>query len=586
MTTAMNSRWRIHPHDTAQITSLEKTANITPVVAQLFAARGITDPVEVRTFLDAKLTGLREPQLLPGASAAAARIFAAVQAQRPIVVFGDYDADGMTGAAILYSCLQLLEAKVKYYVPNRLEEGYGLSNDALELLHRRGASMVITVDCGIANVVEAEKARELGLELIVTDHHQFADTLPVAAEIVHPQLPDGGYPFHGLCGAGVALKLAWALCQLACGEEKVTKTMRDFLLQAVGLAAFGTVADVVPLVDENRILVKHGLRRLKDQPVPGIAAMLSLAQLDEKPALTAEDIGFTLAPRLNAAGRLGHARLGIELLTTRDPARAMALAEYFEQLNEQRDTTQNRIERAARKVIREDLQPDTDPAFVVAGRDWHPGVIGIVAGRLQEKFHRPVLIISQDKLGGKPATGSGRSGGRIDLHKALSACSDYLVGFGGHAAAAGFKVEEDRIDAFRAAFCEVVQAELGADTGPRILRIDAEAPLSQLTLRTLQQIEMLAPFGAGNPRPTLCACGVELAEPPKMMGASGRHFSVQLIQHGVKIRGVAFNKGEEAHELEQFGGPFDIAFRPVINEWRGRRNVEIHLHDWRPHASD
>ncbi len=582
MTTAMNSRWRIHPHDAAQIAALEKSAGVSPVVAQLLSARGVTDPAEVRTFLEAKLTGLREPQLLPGASAAAKRIFAAIEAERPIVVFGDYDADGMTGAAILYSCLQLLKANVKYYVPNRLEEGYGLSHDALELLHRRGASMVITVDCGIANIEEAETAQKLGLELIVTDHHQFASTLPAAAELVHPQLPGGDYPFHGLCGAGVALKVAWALCQLACGEEKVTKPMREFLLQAVGLAAFGTVADVVPLQDENRILVKHGLRRLKDQPVAGIQAMLNLAQLNDRPELRTEDIGFTLAPRLNAAGRLGHARLGIELLTTRDPERAQALAEYFEQLNEQRDTTQNRIERAARKVIREDLQEDSDPAFVIAGRDWHPGVIGIVAGRLQERFHRPVLIISQDKLGAKPATGSGRSGGRIDLHKALSACSDYLVGFGGHAAAAGFKVEEDRIDAFRAAFCEVVQSELGSDIGTQTLRIDAEAPLSQLTLRTIEQIELLAPFGAGNPRPMLCACGVELAEPPKMMGASERHFSVRLKQHGATLRGVAFNKGEDAHELEQFGGPFDIAFRPVINEWRGRKNVEMHLADWRP----
>jgi len=581
----MNSRWRIHPHDASVVAALEKTVGVSPVVAHLLAARGITQPDDVRTFLDSKLTGLREPQLLPGAPAAAARIFAAVEAKRQIVVYGDYDADGMTGAAILYSCLQLLEADVKYYVPNRLEEGYGLSDDALTLIHRRGASMVITVDCGIANVAEAETARELGLELIVTDHHQFASELPAAAEIVHPQLPGGDYPFHGLCGAGVALKLAWALCQLACGAEKVTRPMREFLLQAVGLAAFGTIADVVPLLDENRILVKHGLRRLKDRPAPGIEAMLRLAELHEKEALGSDDIAFSLAPRLNAAGRLGHARLGIELLTTRDPARAAALAEYFEQLNEQRDTTQNRIERAARKVIREDLQPDTAPALVVAGRDWHPGVIGIVAGRLQERFHRPVLMISQDKLGSKPSTGSGRSGGMIDLHKALSACSDYLVGFGGHAAAAGFKVEEDRIDAFRAAFCEFVQAELGEDTGPRILRIDAEAPLSQLTLRTVQQIEQLAPFGAGNPRPVLCACGVELVEPPKKMGASERHFSVRLKQHNTTIRGVAFHKGEDAHELEQFGGPFDIAFRPVINEWRGRRTVEMHLHDWRASVS-
>jgi single-stranded-DNA-specific exonuclease len=317
-----NKRWRFQPHDADRIARLEQAAGVSPIVAQLLISRGVYEASAARTFLDAKLTGLREPDLLPGAAEAADRIYAASRAKRKIVVYGDYDADGMTGTAILLSCLKLLGADVSYYVPNRLEEGYGLNAEALRTLAERGASLVISVDCGIASVAEAAIARELGLELIITDHHEFAAELPDAAAIVHPRLPGHSYPFGGLCGAGVALKVAWAVCQRASEAKKVSEPLRNFLMSAVGLAAIGTVADVVPLVDENRILVRHGLNSLKHMPPLGLATLMQVAKIHDKPCLDSEDLAFCLAPRLNAAGRFGQAQLAIELMTTDSRERA------------------------------------------------------------------------------------------------------------------------------------------------------------------------------------------------------------------------------------------------------------------------
>ena len=579
----MERRWRIRPHDEARIAALERAAGVSPVVAKLLLARGIGDPEQANSFLDAKLTGLRDPESLPGLTAAADQVHAAVQQGRRIVIYGDYDADGMTATGLLYCCLRLLGANVGYYVPNRLEEGYGLNDEALQKIASRGASMVISVDCGIGSTAEAETARQLGLELIITDHHELSggDVLPAAAGIVHPRLPGSAYPFAGLCGAGVAFKLAWALCQRASEAKRVKPAMRDFLLAAVGLAAVGTVADVVPLLDENRILVRHGLVSLRERPLPGIAALLRVTGLDQKPQLSAEDIAFMLAPRLNAAGRLGQAQLGVELITTESPERAGNLADYIHELNGTRDTLERSVYLAAHKQLKEQFDPEAEPALVLAGVAWHPGVIGIVAGRLAEKYHRPVVIISWDQVGAKPGIGSARSVGRLNLHQALTACGRHLLSHGGHAAAAGLKIEESKLEAFRADFCEYVAGEVSQEDRIAEVQIDAEATLSQLTLKTLEQIEQLAPFGNANPRPVLCASGVTLADAPRRMGSGERHLSVRVRQHGVTIRGVAFGQGEAADDLARLEAPLDLAFRPVINEFNGRRSVEMHLVDWR-----
>jgi single-stranded-DNA-specific exonuclease len=582
--------WRIHPHDPARIADLQRATGVPSVLAQLLVCRGICDPVTIREFLDCKLGALRDPDLLPGIPAAAERIMAAVEAQQPIVVYGDYDADGMTATALLLTCLRLLGAQASYYVPHRIDEGYGLNDEALRTLSQQGARILVTVDCGIASVSQAETARELGLDLVITDHHQFADQLPHAAAIVHPRLPGTSYPFGELSGVGVAFKLAWALCQRASRAKRVSPQMRSFLLQAMGLAAIGTVADVVPLLDENRILVHHGLTSLKQRSPLGLSHLMRVCKLHEKPTLDCEDIGFALAPRLNAAGRLGQAQLAIELLTTQNPERAMALAEYLHELNGSRESLERSIYLAANKQIQEQCDLGNDAAIVLAGRGWHPGVIGIVAGRLAERHHRPVVLIALDEVGVKSGIGSARSVPGFDLHAALGSCAAHLLSYGGHAAAAGLRIEESRVEDFRAAFLECVASNLnGASGGPGRqpeLRIDGEVIFSSLTPTIVEQIERLGPFGHGNARPMLCASNVLLAEPPKPIGNGGRHLGLRLRQHNVAIRGVAFGGGEWAAEISRADGPIHVAFRPVINTFAGRRTVEAHLADWRPSMPD
>ncbi len=479
--------------------------------------------------------------------------------------------------------------RADYYVPNRIEEGYGLNHEALRSLAAGGADIVVTVDCGITSIAEAQTAAELGLTLIVTDHHQplrrdGGDCLPPAAAIVHPGLADRPYPFPDLCGAAVALKIAWALCQRASDAKRVSETMRTFLMRAVGLAAIGTIADVVPLVDENRILARHGLNCLRHFPTLGLTALELVTGLHKKPHLDGEDVGFTIAPRLNAAGRLGQAPLAIELLTTESPDRALQLAQFIHSLNEQRQTLERSVYRAANKLAHELGDPHDAPALVLAGRGWHPGVIGIVAGRLAETYHRPTVLISLDELGTKPGMGSGRSVNGFNLHAALSACQRHLLGHGGHAAAAGLTIDELAIDAFRVDFCAEAERNISADDRIAELFVDAEAPFTVLTHQTVRQIESLAPFGHGNQRPVLCTTNVRLAEPPRRIGTNGHHLALRLVQHGVTIRAVAFGGGEWEDDLNKDSGPLAIAFKPVINHWNGRHSIEMQLADWRREA--
>jgi single-stranded-DNA-specific exonuclease len=598
----MAKRWRIHSHDVDSIASLQRAVDIPAVLAQLLICRGITAPEQVRSFLDPRLTDLRDPEALPGCREAARLVHQAVSQKRRLVVYGDYDVDGMAGTAILYLCLRLLGAEVSYYVPHRVDEGYGLHAEAVRSWAGR-ADLMITVDCGIAGVQPAEVAREIGLELIVTDHHEPGAELPRCAAIVHPRLPGSNYPFGALSGSGVAFKLAWAVCQQASGAQKVSPRLKDFLVQAVGLAALGTVADVVPLVDENRVLVYHGLESLARCPTLGLATLCQVAKVvprsgdagapkgtvpfspgrkwGQSPRLDSDDVAFALAPRLNAAGRLGQPQLAVELLVTDRAERARELAEYIDQLNASRQTLERGIQLAASKQIKEQFDPAEDAALVLAERGWHPGVIGIVAGRLAEKHHRPVVLVAWDSLGARPGIGSARSVPGFNLHAALASCGEHLVAHGGHAAAAGLRIEENRFEDFRAAFCELAAAEIRPAERTADLWIDAEAPLSAFTLQAVGQIERLGPFGHENARPLLCTCGATLEGPPKPIGSGGRHLALRLSQHGVSLRAVAFGGADWADELATVGRPIDIAFRPVINAYQGRRSVELHLVDWR-----
>ena len=528
------------------------------------------------------MKGLHEPELLPGMAEAVDRLLLAVRDGKRICVYGDYDVDGVTGTAILLTCLKHLGAQVEFHVPHRLEDGYGLNSQTLTMLAERGVTTVVTVDCGICSVEEVRHARSLGLEMIITDHHEPKEELPAADAIIHPRVPFGSngstklYPFGGLCGAGVAFKLAWALCKKHCGGDKVTPVLREFLLDAITFAALGTVADVVPLFEENRIFVRHGLARLHQKPNLGLQALLKCAKLEGKSCFDAVDVGYTLAPRINAAGRLGTARLAVELLTTLSPDRATTLADFLERQNQQRQTLERRILTEARDLA---LSEGDAPALILANAGWHPGLLGIVASRLADQFGRPVLMIALPE-GQVHGQGSGRSIPGLQLHQALEECTGDLVSHGGHAAAAGFRILPEMIPNFRTRFCEVVSKQLGGKPCPPRLNLDAEVPLAALTPGLIQGLQQMEPYGAGNPQPILLAGPVQVVGEPRKVGNGERHLSLRVQQEGRTIKGIAFGMADRLPELMSEKGLCCIAFMLCFNEWQGMRTVEIEVKDF------
>ncbi len=568
--------WRLLPHDSGSIARLADSLRVSPVAAQLLLNRGLSDPGAARRFMDSPLSGLYAPDMLPGVREAVDILVNAVEAKDRVCIYGDYDVDGVTGTAILWQLLRLLEVPVEFYIPHRTGEGYGLRCEPLRQFAQEGTKLVVTVDCGISAVREADECRRLGMKLIITDHHEFGEVVPAADAVVHPRLPGSDYPFGGLSGSGVAFKLAWALCQRLSGGEKVTPRFRTFLLEAVALAALGLIADVVPLQDENRILVKHGLAQIQLAPSIGIKALLESAGLTPGKPLKSDDVSFKLAPRLNSAGRLGCARLVVELLTTTNLQKARDLAAYLDGQNKERQSLERKIAAQARGKL-EDQALANLPAIVLSDPEWHPGVIGIVAGRLADQFGKPVLMIA---AASDPAAGSGRSIAGFALHEALNACSSELHQHGGHAAAAGFRVSVDRIDQLRERFCNYTAHHFPSGVPAPSLTLDAEVPISALTFGLLREIDRLEPFGAQNPRPKFLAGGLEVVGEPKRIGNGERHLSFRVKQHGESIRAVAFGMAERLDELMSAGGRCSLVFTPHINEWNDRRTVEIEVTDF------
>jgi len=580
--------WHLLPSDPLATARLTAALRVSPVIAQLLVNRELIDPPAARRFLECSLSGLHPPEKLAGIPEASRRLARAIAEKRKICVYGDYDVDGVTGTAILLRLLEALGADVQFHTPLRLSEGYGLNNERIRELARAGVRTIVSVDCGIASIEEAEEAKKLGLELIVTDHHEMkfglsGPVLPDAAVVVHPRLPGSDYPFGELCGAGVAFKLAWALAAEISGSEKVRADLREVLLDGVGLAALGLVADVVPLRDENRIFVKHGLERIRTKPTLGLRALLAQAGLTAGDSLNSEDIGYRLAPRLNAAGRLGCARLAVELLTTRAPGRAAELARFLEAQNAQRQSLERKFTQQAKEAVERDHS--NDPALVVGSADWHPGVIGIVASRLVEHYGRPALVIAlpSDRDKDAVATGSGRSIPGFALHAALRACDELLEGHGGHAAAAGFKVRPEMIPAFRERFNAYVARHYpGGMPAPRLV-LDAEVPLSALTPALLRDLDKLEPYGAGNPRPRFLASGLRALEPRVIgRGETPRHLDFRVRQGDTVLRCVAWNMAERIDELMSAGGDCCVAFTPRFNNWNGQQRVEMQVIDFKP----
>jgi len=577
-------KWTFHPHDEAGIRRLSGQLKISPLLAQVLIARGFTQADAARTFLDARLSDLHDPAELPGINAAADLIVQAIHDKRRVTIYGDYDVDGVTGTSILWHCLELTNATVDYYIPCRMEEGYGLNITALQQLHEEDPRrLVVSVDCGIASVAEAALAKSIGLDLIITDHHHIGTELPDALVLVHPRLPGSTYPFGELCGAGVAFKLAWAICQRLGDGKKASPRMKEFLKQAVGLAALGTVADVVPLQGENRIIVRYGLQTLREQSSLGMKALLRVAGLFDEPKLRADNIGFGIGPRINAAGRLGQARLAVELLTTENAERATKLAEYLDTLNNNRKTVERRILKQAKEMVAENSEWESHKTLVLAHHDWHPGVIGIVASRVTEEFGKPTVLIALRDDG--TGQGSGRSWAGFDLYTGLAACRDHVLSFGGHKAAAGLRLKATSVADVRETLAAWAAENFHPTDSDTELRIDAEVLLSEVTLPAVHELERLGPFGQENPQPRFVASRVELAEPPKTMGEGDRHLAIKVRQQGTTMRGVAWGRSDWAAELQAAGGLISITFAPKINTFRGYNKVELELIDWKPAAT-
>lgn len=555
--------WQIRPADGAGEQRLAD-AGCGVLLRRVLAARGCADAEAARRLLEPG-GELSDPFLLRDMDKAVARIRQAVEEEEAVVIYGDYDVDGICATAILYECLTSLGAHVRCKLPTR-GSGYGLTRPALESLAQKGFSLVVTVDNGISAVEEAACAEELGLDLVITDHHLPGETLPRAVAVVDPKRSDDESPFKDLCGAGVAYKLCAAL--EGCDPAELLEMYGEF-------AALGTVADVMPLVGENRTLVREGLALLQDTMRPGLAALLESAGCSGKP-VTADTVSYSLAPRLNAAGRMDNAAVALKLLLCGDEAQATGIAARLAEINAERQQTELEVFNAARQALEADPARLRDRILVVAGEDWHPGVVGIVAARLMERYGRPAIVISLHEGEGR---GSGRAPDGFDLHGALAGCAAHLIRFGGHAAAAGVEMEEEKLPVFRQAVNEWAARHMPSP-GPAVLELDAVATLSDLTLPQVQELDRLAPFGRENPTPVLLVQDAVI-DGVWAMGAEGRHTRIRLRQGEDTLFASVFGTAPAAFAYP-VGTRVEAALQVSVFVGRSGPMVSAHLRAIRP----
>lgn len=552
----LDGRWTLESCDWRVVSRLAEALEVSETTATILARRGYVDPAEATTFL-AAAAPKHDPFLLGDMAEAVARLEAAIAAGETICVHGDYDADGICATAVAVLTLRALGAEVRWHLPSRFEEGYGLAFETIEKLASDGIHLILTVDCGITAVDEIARAKELGVDVIVTDHHRPGDTLPNCPIVA---TRPSSYPFCELSGTGVVHKLAAAML----GPD------HPELDRQLDLVALATIADVVPLIDENRALAAAGLRALARTQRPGLQALMRSAHVDPA-TVDATSVSFRLAPRINAAGRLRRPDLALELVLTDDPKLAERLAGELEGLNRERQAVEERIVRDAVALVESwPVEKQARRAYVLWGDDWHEGVIGIVASRLVERYSRPIVLIGRSTDGWK---GSGRSTSSFDLHAGLAACASHLERFGGHRAAAGLSIRTEELESFAETFAEHAAGVMtDEDIGP-VTRIDAVVPVTALSLELAQELRRLAPFGLGNPEPTLLAASVEPTEPGTV--GDGKHLRFRLRQNGRDGgRAIAFGRGSHLATLEE-GGRFDVAFQLTENHWNGTVSPQL-----------
>jgi single-stranded-DNA-specific exonuclease len=575
----MKFRWSLAPSQPLLAGQLASQLKISPLLAQCLLNRGFSETSVIENFLQPRLKNLADPFLLPNMDKAVERLFRAHEQNEPLVIFGDYDVDGVTSTALLVEVLRSLGWQVNFYLPNRMDEGYGLSSDGVEnCLKKFPTTLLLAVDCGSTAVETIASLRTRGIDVIVLDHHQVSSPAPEAVAFVNPQLsPEIGNRkseignFQELCSAGLAFKLAHAV--LKRGRETNLPGAAEFDLKPLlDLVALGTIADLVPLVGENRILVSAGLRQLNQTQRPGIFALKKAAETPEK--IGAYEVGFQLAPRLNAAGRLETAEESLQLLLAQNLEEAMPIARNLDLRNRERQKIEKTIVEEVSGIVRSKFNPQNDFVIVEGQLLWHIGVVGIVASRVLQEFYRPTIIIGGES---GEMRGSGRSIAGFDLAAALRECDDLLLRHGGHAMAAGLSIAPGKIDLLREKLNELASLKLKPEDLQPPLRLDAEVGLDEINFESLAELEKLKPTGQGNPAVQFCARNLSHAKPLQRIGSNKQHVKLWVSDGAVTHEAVWWNGGDKSLPV----GKFDLAFAPQINEFNGRRAVQLKVLDWR-----
>jgi single-stranded-DNA-specific exonuclease len=562
-------RWLIKDQNPHLSKEFSKSFNISPLVSQLLINRGLVNVDQASFFINATLKDLYSPFLLKDMDRAVQRIVAAMQKGEKICVYGDYDVDGITATAALLLFLRELNASVFFYLPNRLQEGYGLDCEALEKIAAQGATLLITVDCGISDLEPVQYARTRNLDVIITDHHEPPERLPAAVAILNPKQPGCLFPFKELAGVGVAFNLIMALRKTLREQGFWPQGTAPNLKNYLDLVALGTLADIVPLVDENRILVKNGLEVLGSGTRVGIRALKAVSAVPDG-ALSSDAVTYRLAPRINASGRLSTAATAVELLLTEDAGEAQRLARLLHEENSKRQQLEKTITAEARAMIRG--KEHLKKPFVLASSGWHQGVIGICASRLVEEYYRPTVLIALDEKT-REGRGSARSIHRFDLYRGLGQCAELLTSFGGHTHAAGLSIPADNIPAFEQRFAEIFTAAVQDEDCIPCLEIDAQIPLSAISDDVVEDLAKLAPFGTANPEPLFCSH--DLRSYSSMVVGNG-HLKLKIKENGCFYDAIGFNMGTSHAPQEE---EIKLAFVPQFNQWQGVKSIQLKLRD-------
>lgn len=561
----VRKKWVTYNKSYELVEQLKSRYNVSEMFARTLINRGLDNIDKVNKFMNADINDLYDPFLMTDMEAAVDRILVAIEENEKICIYGDYDVDGITSTALCVNILRKLEADVMYYIPVRAEEGYGLNMEAIDYIAEQGVNLIVTVDCGIRSVDVVEKVNEIGINIIITDHHECGDALPEACAVVNPHRSDSTYPYKELAGVGVAFKLM----------QGVTESIGypEILYDVIDIAAVGTIADIVPLMDENRIIVKNGLEKLMITENIGLKALIDISDLKDK-QITSYNIAFIIAPRINAAGRLADAGRCVELLITEDEALAYEIAKELEVENKERQRIEAEILDQAITKVTENKDYDSNKILILDELNWHPGVIGIVASRIVEQFSKPSILIGKDKEVGK---GSGRSMSGFNLYEAMNKCSELFEKFGGHEMAAGLTIKASNIEAFRKKINEIAEEMLqGKELVPEIL-VDYKLEPADINLQTAKQLKELEPFGMGNPNPNFVCRNMQVLD-KKLVGANNKHLSLNLYDGKNNVKGIAFNMGNLYNVLSS-NKKIDIICCMDINQWNNNETVQLVIKD-------